>query len=89
MVRVMAAEVIPIKASCDAGREPRASVVALLRDALARAESGDMQAVCLVEVDRDRRGAYAIVRPAHVSFSDLIAHTARLHADLLKTWESL
>ena len=41
-------------------RRVRSSVVELLEEALERARSGDLQAVCLVEMSADERSSWAV-----------------------------
>lgn len=65
--------------------EPRESVITLLREALARAESGQMQAVGLVYMDADSLtsyalagvcGSYSLVGGAYVLAAALVEETS-------------
>lgn len=85
----MTAEIKPLYANHPAPeRRPQEDVIAMLRDALARAECGELQGIAFIEVDRDGRGSFWINRPVHVAFPDMIAHAARLQKRLLDEWES-
>lgn len=68
-----------------AERLPNESVITILRRALASAEAGDIQAVAVVEVDRDGCG----MRYFHAAAMDrarLGGHIGRLFHEFMAQW---
>lgn len=68
-------------------RLPNQSVIDLLRDALRDAESGDVQAVAIVRIDRDGFGTIHFHANNRDDKAKLAGHIGRMSYQFTKAWD--